>query len=244
MMSSDAPSVAVIIVNYRQERYLKELLESLRCQSLCPAHTFLVHAAETDFRPPSWCETIHASGNPGYAGCVNLALPLALDRGAEAVLILNADTRLDVDCLDELMRTPADIVQPLILLMKKPDRIDVAGLVVTPFGMAYCSGYGRSRSWAGADPREIEAASGAAMLVHRRVFERAGLMDPSFFLYLEDVEFSQRARSAGFSIQLQPKAVVWHDHRLRFTPRKIWLLVRNALRLRSRRQRKVTLDGF
>jgi hypothetical protein len=58
--------------------------------------------------------------------------------------------------------------------------------------------------------REVDFATGCAMLVKREVFERVGLFDPAFFMYHEDYDFSARVRRGGYRIVYVPQAVVWH----------------------------------
>lgn len=229
-----AMKVAAVVVNFRQERYLPALLSSIERQTLPCSDTFLVHQHPSDFAAPAWCEPIVAPRNRGYAAGLNLGIERALERGCGAVLALNADVRLDARCVEQLLATQAEVVQPLLLLMQEPGRINAAGLRATPLGLAWCAGWRRPRAWAGEEVRPIAVASGAAMLVRRSVFERVGLFDEGFFLYLEDVEFSRRAAAAGCAIALQPKAVAWHDYRLRLTPRKVLWLLRGMWRLHSK----------
>ncbi|HXJ79470.1 MAG TPA: glycosyltransferase family 2 protein, partial [Candidatus Methylomirabilis sp.] len=65
-------------------------------------------------------------------------------------------------------------------------------------------------SRAGPEPREVDYATGCAMLIKPQVVERIGSFDPDFFAYCEDLDFSLRARRAGFKILLVPRAVVHH----------------------------------
>jgi GT2 family glycosyltransferase len=53
-------------------------------------------------------------------------------------------------------------------------------------------------------------ASGACLLIPRRIYEVVGGFDPHFFMYEEDVDFSWRARAAGFSIRVAPNALFSH----------------------------------
>lgn len=62
--------------------------------------------------------------------------------------------------------------------------------------------------------KEVYAACGAAVLYRKKIFEKIGYLDESFFMYYEDVEISERARFAGFKIIYCPKAVVRHHHAL------------------------------
>lgn len=55
-----------------------------------------------------------------------------------------------------------------------------------------------------------EWTSFACVMVRREVFEQVGELDDGFFMYFEDVEFSFRARQAGWQILNEPTASVVH----------------------------------
>lgn len=58
-------------------------------------------------------------------------------------------------------------------------------------------------------------ASGAGMLVRTAVLDEIkGFDGETFFLYCDDVDFSWRARLAGYQIVHQPTARIFHDKRL------------------------------
>lgn len=66
------------------------------------------------------------------------------------------------------------------------------------------------------DPATLDVswASGACMMVRADVFEELGGFDESNFpLYCDDVDFSWRARLAGYRCTHVPTAVVFHDKR-------------------------------
>ena len=44
----------------------------------------------------------------------------------------------------------------------------------------------------------------------REVFEKIGLFDEKYFLYLEDLDLSFRAKESGFKIFYDPDSIVWH----------------------------------
>jgi len=58
--------------------------------------------------------------------------------------------------------------------------------------------------------REVDWVSGSCLLTKREVFERVGLLDESFFMYVEDVDFCYRARKRGFSVYYFPEVRVIH----------------------------------
>jgi len=239
-----ARSTAVVIVNFHQDRFLPGLFESLHRQSSEIPGVVLVNSALSSFAPPAGTRVIDLASNEGYGAALNAGIRWGLEGGADSFLLLNADTKLGHGCLAALAGTDADIVQPLIMLMDKPDRINVAGLKPTFLGVAYCMGYKKPREWAGVAAREIPAASGAAMFVRGHVFEKIGLFDTSYFMYLEDVDFSLRARNAGFKVVLNPAAVAWHEYRLKLGLRKIFWLLSGSAKIRRLMRGLISSDAL
>lgn len=60
--------------------------------------------------------------------------------------------------------------------------------------------------------QEVDWLSGSYMLMRQKVFEKIGLFDENFFMYLEDVDFCFRAKEAGFKVVYFPKVQVIHYH--------------------------------
>ncbi len=60
--------------------------------------------------------------------------------------------------------------------------------------------------------REVYSICGAAVAFRKKILEKIGLLDESFFMYYEDTEISERARLCGYINFYQPKAVVRHLH--------------------------------
>jgi GT2 family glycosyltransferase len=59
-------------------------------------------------------------------------------------------------------------------------------------------------------PCAVDYVSGAAVLLARAALERTGLFDPDYVIYGEDVDWSARARAAGFTLWYEPAARGWH----------------------------------
>ncbi len=59
---------------------------------------------------------------------------------------------------------------------------------------------------------EVQAACGAAMMIRRKDYMKAGGMDSRFFMYYEDTDLSYRIRKTGKKILYCPESVVRHVH--------------------------------
>jgi GT2 family glycosyltransferase len=67
------------------------------------------------------------------------------------------------------------------------------------------------RTWA--DPNEAAAVdwvTGAFMILRREALEKAGLFDPAFFLYCEEVDLCKRVHDVGYGVMYWPDIVVIH----------------------------------
>jgi GT2 family glycosyltransferase len=61
-----------------------------------------------------------------------------------------------------------------------------------------------------ASERDVDWASGAALMFTRAAFDRLGGWDPGLFLFSEDVDFCKRVHDAGLRVVYQPAARVYH----------------------------------
>src|SRR4051812_8905991 len=64
--------------------------------------------------------------------------------------------------------------------------------------------------WMHDEPREVGWAVGAALLIPRAALDDIGPFDERFFMYAEDLEWCDRARTRGWSIRFEPSALVRH----------------------------------
>ncbi len=110
------------------------------------------------------------------------------------VLFLNPDVYLSPFALTELMLLSADASAGIIEARQIP--------------LEHPKSFDR-------DSGDTGWASTAGALVRREVIDATGGFDAdSFFLYCDDVDFSWRARLAGFRVVHQPTAQIFHDKRL------------------------------
>jgi GT2 family glycosyltransferase len=80
--------------------------------------------------------------------------------------------------------------------------------------------------------RETPYAHGGAMLVPRKVVENVGLMPEEFFLYYEELDWSEQIRRKGYKIYYQPASLIYHKESMttgKASPLKTFYQTRNRI---------------
>ncbi|EKE25003.1 MAG: Glycosyl transferase family 2 [uncultured bacterium] len=62
------------------------------------------------------------------------------------------------------------------------------------------------------DPKEVDWLMGSSLLVSRKALNEVGLMDPQFFMYMEDVDWCRRFWEKGFKVFYYPLVSMHHFH--------------------------------
>ena len=70
---------------------------------------------------------------------------------------------------------------------------------------------------------EVEAISGACMLVSRKAYKNVGPMDEEYFLHCEDLDWCMQFRQAGWKIMFVPRARLTHSKGSCSTSRPIFV---------------------
>lgn len=160
-------------------------------------------------------EIIELSENLGYAGNNNVGIKYALDQGADWIFVLNEDTTLAQNCLENLVRVGQSdqcigIVGPMVYHYDEPDVIQSAGGRMDRHWQTWHLAHNESDQGQYKKPHPVEWISGCAILVRRDVIEQLGSIDERFFYYWEETEWCLRAREGGWSIIHVPQAKLWH----------------------------------
>jgi len=181
-------------------------------------------------------DVIRNDRNLGYAGGMNVGIRAALERGADAVLLLNNDVVVEPRAVAALAAAAdgAGAVCPLITFAGDAETVWYAGAAFDPKRgyQGRHRGFGEAASRFGAT-QETERACGAAMLVPRAALERVGELEETLFAYQEDTDWSLRARRLGLPLLVVPAARV--RHRVSATtggegsPTALYYSVRNTL---------------
>jgi GT2 family glycosyltransferase len=154
--------------------------------------------------------------NVGFCAGNNQGMRLALERGNKYVFILNNDTIVDRHCITRLVeRAAADqqiaAVSPKIYFWEPRDRLWFGGGTFNFWtGTNGHVGYKQSEAQGWNSARPMDFICGCAMLVSRRAWQEIGGFDELLFRSGEDLDWSLRARKAGYKLFFEPDAVVWH----------------------------------
>ncbi|HEU0109749.1 MAG TPA: glycosyltransferase family 2 protein [Flavisolibacter sp.] len=79
---------------------------------------------------------------------------------------------------------------------------------------------------------ETNYAHGGGMMVSRKVIQEVGLMPEQFFLYYEELDWSEQIKRKGFKIFYQPDALIYHKESMstgKMSPLKTFYLTRNRI---------------
>jgi len=214
--------LAVILVNYGSPADTIACCRSLRRSTLRDVSIFIVDNASTSESAQllaSACDgatLLPCPVNTGFAEGNNIGLREALPRGARFFLLLNNDTEVADNALEELLlfaraHPLAGVIGGKILYHHTPSVIWSAGGYFSEHsavGGHY--GIGRRDGPAFSVPRQCDFVSGCCMLLRRELVESVGMLDASYFAYVEDADLCVRARRAGFEVWYAPSAVITH----------------------------------
>jgi GT2 family glycosyltransferase len=223
----------VIIVNFNAGEFLTAAVESaLRSRSV--AHVYIVDNASTDgsldFLPHGHDDRltiINNTANLGFAAACNLGL---MRTASENVLLLNPDCCVMEGAIDRLITAlrsanHVGMVGPLLL---NPDLSEQAGgrrmLPMPSLVLARLFGAARlhrllpfrppdfllHKDPLPEGPAEVEAISGACMMVRGEMITDIGPLDEGYFLHGEDLDWCMRAWRRGWKVLFVPEAQVVH----------------------------------
>jgi GT2 family glycosyltransferase len=210
------PKVFVVILNYNGGKLIENCLKSLEKVNYSNLFFLVVDNNSSDnsvgriekIYPEA--KIIRNNENKGFAGGNNVGIQYALKNRADYVLLLNQDTEVESNFLEELIaegekNTKIGLLSPLIF-WKRTSRVWFSGGWINWLRMRSL----HKRNLIEGDSFETEFLTGCSLLIKRAVLEKVGLLDEKFFLYWEDVDYSVRVKNARFKIKLVPESVIYH----------------------------------
>ncbi len=224
--------LSIVIVNYNVKEFVEQALVSIRkALAGIRAEIIVVDNASSDGSQQLIREKFPEvnltanQANLGFAKSSNIGLRQAT---GQFLLLLNPDTIVQEDTFSELLR----------FFRQNPDAGMVGCKVLNPDGtlqlacrrsfptpwVAFTKLSGLSRLWSGSklfgrynltflDPDktyEVEALSGSFMMVRRETMEQVGLLDESFFMYGEDLDWCYRVGQSQWKVIYHPGTQIIH----------------------------------
>jgi GT2 family glycosyltransferase len=134
---------------------------------------------------------------------------------SDYILILNNDTIVHPDLIKDLTEFAIEdknrgMVGPTVLYYHEPEKITFQGgnLNLCTVHLEHYQLNDKLTDYS--LPVKLDYISGCCMLLKTDMLTEVGLLDPDFFLYLEDVDWCVRAHKQKYDIYHLPKARVWH----------------------------------
>ncbi len=176
---------------------------SLSTAGLGQEHAFYLvdnGASTEDFlTDPDFLVRLSSRGNVGFGGGHNYLMEAAFSAGFDVYIAINPDGFLHPDAVGAMVRTlNASHGKALVEALQFPSE--------------------HPKRYA-PDTLDTPWVSGACLAIPKLVHEAIGGFDEIFFMYCEDVDYSWRARAAGFALKMCPTALFLHRVTNREVPR-------------------------
>ncbi len=179
--------------------------------------------------------------NLGYSVANNQGIKLALKNGAEYIFILNNDTVVEKNCIQNLLgycskNKFSGIVAPKILFYKTNIIWSLGGHHQPITTIPRLNGQGKPSAKIKKEVIKPEFLTGCALFIHKNVFNKVGMFDKDYFAYHEDIDLSYRAKNSGLELICLTGSTVWHkvSKSTKQKPDKVgevmgYLMARNSL---------------
>ena len=229
--------VSIIILNWNGKKMTEECLNSLIPQMNKNFEIILVDNGSTDGsveylkKKFPKIKIIESQKNRGYAGGNNLGVKYAK---GDYILILNNDIVVDKNFLREIWKNKdkAEILGVKNYYYDKKNILWAIGSKVNRFTMK-ANLIGNKEEDKGQYDKDFipPQVTGSAMLINKKVIDKIGFLNESYFAYYEETEWQTRAKNAGFKTSWIPRAKLWHKVGFSTgggrTPLSAYYLVRN-----------------
>jgi N-acetylglucosaminyl-diphospho-decaprenol L-rhamnosyltransferase len=223
--------VSIIIVNWNSVAFLRQCLESIYRNTVGTDFEVIVFdnasfdgSKEMLQQEYPAVRFIQSDRNLGFAKANNAAFNVSRGRN---ILFLNPDTEIEGSALETLNQWLNSLPNVGIVgakLLNSDRSVQKSCVQAFPTILnqlldadALRSMFPRARIWGMAPlftedrtPTEVEAVSGAALMIKRSVFESVGMFSTDYFMYSEDIDLCFKMHKAGQKTYYVPTAVIVH----------------------------------
>jgi len=226
---------SIVVLNYNAGNLLLDCIESVFKTKNIKFEVIVVDNISTDNSHKKCKEKfpqirlIENKENLGYCEGNNVGIRNAK---GEFIVILNPDTKVEPDWLDELFNAYESfgdgLYQPKILAFED-NLFESGGNMLQVFGFGYSKGRGIPDKGQFDESCEIGYASGACLFTKTEIIKKIGLFDPFIFLYHDDLDLGWRATQLGIKSFYAPKSKIYHagSYNYKWSAKKFYWLERN-----------------
>lgn len=215
-----------VVVTYNRLALLKECVQALKAQTLPPTELWVIDNCSTDgtrdwldsLHGDSKLHVVHTERNIGGAGGFALGTRLAVEAGCDYVWLMDDDTMPQPDALK--------------LLAKVAEADNKAGFVCSKVlwtdGTLHAMNKPAlvEKSFGGSDPVTVsgetcfacKSCSFVSVLISSTAVHEVGLPIKDFFIWCDDIEYTNRIQRAGYNCYIVPASQVYHKTRLNYFP--------------------------
>ncbi|MFT4847486.1 MAG: GT2 family glycosyltransferase [Parvicella sp.] len=237
-MKNSLPLISIISVNFNAAATTVEFLHSIKNLDYPNIEVIVVDNASDDQpieglrRQFPTVQFIVSEVNRGFAGGNNLGIKAAK---GDFLFFVNNDTTFGEDLLYSLLSVFNDDdriggVSPKIIY-EGTEIIQYAGFTSLSLIMRNQSiGHQCKDAEEYNDVILTPYLHGAAMLISRKVIDRVGLMPEIYFLYYEELDWSEQMRIAGFQLAVDRRVAILHKASVsvgKNSPLKTYFMMRN-----------------
>lgn len=236
------PLVSIITINYNQATITRDLLISLRKISYPAFEIIIVDNGSSDNSILDLRDDfpdiniIQTTKNLGFAGGNNVGLKIAK---GDYILFVNNDVEVTNDFLGPLVDTfqlnpMCGLATPKIVFHNRDEIIQYAGSNrINPL-----TGRGDRIAYLEKDKEtydriyETELGHGACLMASRDLINKVGEMPELYFLYYEEHDWTEKAKSKGFKVFYVGTSKVYHKESIstgKNSPLKTYYLARNRI---------------
>ena len=238
--------IAAITINYATPSDTLDCVYSLRQQTYPNLEIIVVDNNSPDGSGiqlkkelNNICTVILSNDNNGFSAGNNIGIDYAISQGARWLLFINNDTILEPN----MIQTLYDAVSINTIVIPKTYYYSDKNILWDTGGMFAKNGRLKNRGINEQDcgqynvQEEVSLFTGHCLLMPVECVEQAGKWDESFFMYIEDTEYSLRVKEHGFHIVYVPQAILWHKVSRSSggtqNPFTVYYAIRNRLYLRK-----------
>lgn len=234
---------SIITVNFHQAEVTIALLSSLaKHYTAKEVEVILVDnevatSQEALFKPYFGnIKYIQSEKNLGFAGGNNLGITQA---EGNYIFLLNNDTEVPGGCIEKLIdkleqNSKIGLLSPLLLYFDEKDIVQYAGFTPLNYLTGRNGNIGRMEKNEGQYNKSYQTGfcHGAAVICRKSDLLKAGLMDETYFLYYEELDWCEKFKRIGKEIWFTGETYVYHKESIsvgKASPLKVFFNTRNRM---------------